>query len=164
MTGEREMKFDFDKLPFSNSLTLILVVLGYVGSIFSLQVYMKKRERIDMNMIFIIHNVFLSVLSLVLFILMLEELLPKFMTHGLVWTMCNRNAYTPSLQWLYYFNMWTKAYELLDTYFLVLKKKPLSFLHVYHHTLTLILTFSQLHGENVVVSYLNNSQFDEESI
>lgn len=113
---------------------------------------MKNQKPLDLNGLFIIHNLFLTAISLILLVLMLEQQVPIIFEHGIFWSICNKNAYTEPLRVLYYINMWTKAYELIDTFFLVLKKKPLSFLHVYHHTLTLVLTFSQLKGGNVVVS------------
>ncbi|KAJ3196448.1 hypothetical protein HK101_008955, partial [Irineochytrium annulatum] len=50
------------------------------------------------------------------------------------------------LEAYYIINYYFKYYELLDTVFLALKKKPLAFLHVYHHAATASLCFAQLLG------------------
>lgn len=59
--------------------------------------------------------------------------------------------FNDNLAILYYVNYLFKFYELFDTVILALKKKPLTFLHVYHHCLTLILCFTQIVGESTVV-------------
>mmetsp|Transcript_30631 Transcript_30631/g.51595 ORF Transcript_30631/g.51595 Transcript_30631/m.51595 type:complete len:174 (+) Transcript_30631:95-616(+) len=49
------------------------------------------------------------------------------------------------LYFIYYCNYLFKFYELLDTVIMILRKAPTPFLHVYHHSATLVLCWSQLH-------------------
>jgi hypothetical protein len=57
---------------------------------------------------------------------------------------------TGRLQVLYYLNYLVKWYELLDTVILVLRKKPVIFLHEYHHAATLFLCWIQLDQHSTV--------------
>jgi fatty acid elongase 2/fatty acid elongase 3 len=72
-----------------------------------------------------IHNLFLTVISFVLLGLTIEQLFPKLFRHGLYYTICSEQAWTQELELLYYLNYLVKYYELVDTVFLVLKKKKL---------------------------------------
>ncbi len=47
------------------------------------------------------------------------------------------DPYTGYWAWLYVIS---KALELFDTLFLVLRKRPLIFLHYYHHSVTFLFT------------------------
>lgn len=72
-----------------------------------------------------IHNAFLTIVSLVLLVLLIEQLVPKLVNQGLYFTICSEDAWTQELELLYYLNYLVKYYELIDTVFLVIKKKKL---------------------------------------
>lgn len=92
------------------------------------------------------HNITLCIASLFLGSWLTYTLASAFFggltTHELI---CSRNIYENGhLHAIYYINMFFKMWEFLDTFFLVLRKKPVAFLHAYHHAATLILTWNQL--------------------
>jgi len=100
----------------------------------------------EMRSLFIVHNALLSTGSGLLLAAMLEQVVPMVYRHGLFFALCNARAWTPRLEACYLINYYFKYWELADTMFLVAKKKPLKFLHVFHHANTALLCFVQLHG------------------
>lgn len=126
------------------------ITVTYLVVLFAGQILMRSLPVMRMSFLFRVHNLFLSVSSLVLLVLFMDEVLPKLWTHGLFYSVCEQDMYTPRLELLLYVNHLAKVYELFDTIFLVLRKKKLEFLHVYHHSLTMILTYSQLLGRTTV--------------
>jgi hypothetical protein len=107
---------------------------------------------------------------------MIENIFPILYHKGLLHAVCDTDAWTQPLELLYYLNYLVKYWELIDTVFLVLKKKklgkwerkdgtyrdkvawiliitlPIEFLHYYHHSLTMVLCYTQLGGQTSVVS------------
>ena len=86
---------------------------------------MKDRPAIRPQRLFFAHNALLSAFSLFLLGCFLEILVPTLLRRGVFWSICNPGALTARLEWLYYLNYLTKYYELVDTVFLVIKKKKL---------------------------------------
>ncbi|CEQ42123.1 SPOSA6832_03918 [Sporobolomyces salmonicolor] len=103
----------------------------------------------ELKPLFMLHNFLLSAGSGLVLALMIEELIPIIWNHGWFYAICNTAAWTPRLETLYIINYYVH-WELADTCFLVVKKKPLMFLHVFHHTATAALCYTQLNGRTSV--------------
>jgi len=123
---------------------------SYLAIIFGVQAFMKNQQPIRLNTLFQAHNVILSSGSLLLLVLMLEEILPIWWNNGVHHALCAEEAWTSRMEFYYMVNYYFKYLELLDTVFLAFKKKPLQFLHVFHHSATALLCYSQLNGKTSI--------------
>lgn len=143
-----EFAFVPHKTPFSSLSTVTYAILTYYLVIFGGDYVFKKFkiQPLVLNGLFQVHNLLLTTLSLTLLVLMLEELIPMIWHHGLYYAICNPAAWNQKLVTLYYLNYLTKFCEFLDTVFLVVKQKKLTFLHTYHHGATALLCYTQLIG------------------
>jgi len=115
-----------------------------------IQNFMKNRVSPPLKYLILFHNIFLCVASAFLAFFMMVTLY-SFYEHnpseyGAFRIFCGLNFEDQrgTLTFIYYINYLLKYYELLDTIFLALKHKPLTFLHCYHHPATLVLTWGQL--------------------
>ncbi|WOO85761.1 Putative elongation of fatty acids protein 1 [Vanrija pseudolonga] len=136
--------------PLSTNKTVLVAVVTYLAVIFGGRELMRNRQPFKLKFLFQLHNVFLSSGSLLLLALILEQIVPLYWKHGFYWSICNPAAFTKTLTTYYIINYYFKYIELIDTVFLVLKKKPLAFLHVFHHSATAVLCYTQLEGETSV--------------
>ncbi|KAF7306926.1 Elongation of fatty acids protein [Mycena indigotica] len=139
-----------NETPLSTTPIVVGTLLGYLVTIFGIQAAMKNHPPQRLNTLFQIHNVVLSSGSLLLLALMLEEIVPIMWRDGLFNAMCHANSWTPRMEFYYIINYYFKYLELIDTVFLAFKKKPLAFLHVFHHSATALLCYSQLVGKTSI--------------
>jgi len=118
----------------------------YLGTLWVGQKVMDDRKAMQLKPLFMLHNLLLCVCSGILLAVMMEEIIPIIYEHGFFYSICHVKAWTPKLETFYMINYAFKYWEFADTLFLVVKKKPLAFLHVFHHSATMLLCYTQLNG------------------
>lgn len=172
VTGYHAVDFQFmpGKTPMATGWETASVLCSYYFIIFVGREMMRGRPAFSLNGLFKIHNLLLTVASGGMLALFAEQLIPSVANDGLFRGICGNNGWTKPLVTLYYvssrsfrvlhdtksinnclqMNYITKYIELIDTLFLVLKKKPLTFLHTYHHGATALLCYTQLVGHTPV--------------
>jgi len=126
----------------------VLICAVYVATIFLLQRLLKDRkEGFSLNGSLIIWNCFLAAFSILGTISFSAKIWLVISEDGLQGELCNSRS--EKTIWPFLFAM-SKILELFDTIFLVLRKRPVRFLHWYHHVATLIYCWDAqaIHIEN----------------
>lgn len=136
--------------PLSTTPAVLGTLTAYLAVIFGIKAFMKNKQPHKLTPLFQTHNVILSSGSLLLLLLMLEEIVPILWNQGVFNALCAEESWTPRMEFYYMVNYYFKYLELLDTVFLALKKKPMQFLHVFHHSATALLCYSQLNGRTSI--------------
>lgn len=81
--------------PLSTTPVVVTALAGYLAVIFGIQAFMTNRQPYKLTTLFQIHNIILSSGSALLLVLMLEEIFPRFLKHGLFSALCSVEAWTP---------------------------------------------------------------------
>jgi len=136
-----------------------------VGGYLAIALFLKELVRFrgapfDLREFVVFHNLFLSFISLIMFILFGSQLWWMLQHSSALDVFCD-----PKGQWsngpvyfLWNCNLWIKMYEFIDTFLLAARGKPLDFLHVYHHASVFVILWSQLNAHTCihwVPSWLN---------
>uniref|UniRef100_A0A0N5BCX9 Elongation of very long chain fatty acids protein n=1 Tax=Strongyloides papillosus TaxID=174720 RepID=A0A0N5BCX9_STREA len=138
------------------------LAIGYVLLVFGGQKIMKKRDPFDLKYLVATWNLFFSVYSLISAYFLLPNILEIYKNEGVLPLYCKTGDYFTNQTtgyWSYLFVI-SKTYELGDTLFLVLRKKPVIFMHWYHHILTnfiAVLSYVRLTGWPRLSVFLNVS-------
>ncbi len=139
-TSDFTMKYLY--VPFLASF--LYVVLTFSGRHF-----MQNRFALKLQLPLILWNGFLASYSIVAFVIMAPPLYRDVQANGFTYSMCNslcRNSPWLSF-WALVFTL-SKLVELGDTFFVVVRKAPLHFLHWYHHITVLCYTWYALASQN----------------
>jgi len=145
-----EFKYIEGKTFMSTNQEVLIGIFTYYLIITLGQLIFKKKNALKLTIFFQFHNFFLTIVSFTLLILLIEEILPILINNGIFYAICSPNSWNNRLVTIYYLNYLTKFLEFIDTFFLVVKKKKIIFLHSYHHGATALLCFIQLGGETSV--------------
>jgi len=143
-----DFEFHVGTTPLSDIWYPATTMLAYCIGIPLLAWFMRGRSSPPLKLVLIVHNVFLSAISGFLLVYLLSVLWSMKQEDNLsyfqIYCSLSHHDQRGSLTFIYYVNYLLKYYELLDTVFLAVKHKPLSFLHCYHHPATLVLAWGQL--------------------
>uniref|UniRef100_A0A0R3RJ08 Elongation of very long chain fatty acids protein n=1 Tax=Elaeophora elaphi TaxID=1147741 RepID=A0A0R3RJ08_9BILA len=114
----------------------------YICLIHALQRYQRTRKAWNLRLPLCLWNVTLSVFSLIATIRFGEEFYNVLTTRPFVHSVCySISPFQPAAVWAFAFAV-SKVVELGDTIFLLMRKKPLIFLHWYHHAVVLIYSWN----------------------
>ncbi|CEF65288.1 Elongation of very long chain fatty acids protein [Strongyloides ratti] len=131
------LKWTEERIPF-----VFQIVIIYIITIFILQKVMKNYEAFKLKIPLAIWNLFLSIYSTISVYYLFNDFFEYILKYNITGSWCILGDYDEGITG-YYVWLFTvsKLFELFDTLFVVLKKKPLRFIHWYHHILTLIFIF-----------------------
>ena len=117
--------------------------VAYLVAVLAGERFMRKRAPLKLNTAQAVHNGLLFVYSLVSSVAMVYVTLCNTPYKTVDEVMCDsRNAmFSGFNSWVLFLFMLSKIWEFGDTAFLVLGKHRLRFLHVYHHAVTLALSW-----------------------
>lgn len=145
---------DVEGFPLTNLTSIAVAITIYGIVVFGLKQWMTNRNPFKLTAIIAAHNFFLSGLSLFILggmIVNLRSILEQT-SSPIRQFFCDDNRKIPQGPQVFFFYIFylSKFYELLDTVIIVLKKRPIIFLHVYHHCITVLLVFIMIKEEVLI--------------
>ena len=122
--------------PSACTLYLALIVLG--------RKWMSSRQPYKLRAVLALWNLSLAVFSTIGFVVLAPDLL-RHAWRDLPDSICNTAIYNkPLLSFFCLLFVFSKLVEFGDTFFIVVRKTPLNFLHWYHHVTVCLLSWHSL--------------------
>ncbi|XP_074596383.1 putative fatty acid elongase 4 [Brevipalpus obovatus] len=145
-----------DTLTESAQPYVISLAILYVVIIFYLKSKLQTRAAYSLRNPLILWNFSMAAISLLFTYQFAIHLTMRIRDQGLmngIYFQGNRSDYDI---WMDFF-AWSKIIELVDTLFIVFRKRPLTLLHWSHHFLTVIYVFFATRESHLLPSFLINS-------
>uniref|UniRef100_A0A915BI67 Elongation of very long chain fatty acids protein n=1 Tax=Parascaris univalens TaxID=6257 RepID=A0A915BI67_PARUN len=139
-------KFDFKSAQIwaaSMEWTVVHLAAIYVITIFTIQYIMRERKAFDLQTPLYVWNAMLAIFSIGGFLRLTPIFIKQIIDRGFISTFTEIGpCFTDNVAGYWTF-LWvfSKIPELLDTIFIVLRKRPLMFMHWYHHAATGYFSF-----------------------
>lgn len=139
---EKEYTHDAAALWFRENFMIPWVaIVIYVVVVHGGRYLMRSRTELRLKLALTLWNVFLTLLSWCMFARIVPVLVHHLIHHGLHYSVCDMAfGDGPSGVWVLVFSL-SKIPEMVDTVFLVLRKRPVIFLHWYHHITVMIYSW-----------------------
>ena len=120
--------------PIASALYLVIIFGG--------KKWMDGQNPYKFPVTLVMWNAALALFSIIAFVVTMPSLIQLIITKGYTHAVCNTVVATrPLLSFMGFLFVLSKIVEFGDTFFIVLRKKPLSFLHWYHHVTVLMYSW-----------------------
>ncbi|NXJ17691.1 ELOV6 protein, partial [Dicrurus megarhynchus] len=120
----------------------LIIGFIYLILVFGIQHFMKERRPFSLRAPLTLWSLSLTLFSFIAACRVWKQMAFLLLTKGFKRSVCSQSFFIHPVSklWIYLFVL-SKLVELGDTLFIVLRKKKLTFIHWYHHTATLILSW-----------------------
>jgi len=142
----REWRWDPETTLFSHWAWPVGAAASYLSLIYVLTLVMRNRKAFSLKVPNILHNLVLVVFSFCTMIGVLHAAYLQTAEQGFMSLMCERTNHAVEGRigfWIYIFYL-SKYYETVDTVLMALRKKPIIFLHIFHHMIVILVTWKWL--------------------
>ncbi|GAM18295.1 hypothetical protein SAMD00019534_014700, partial [Acytostelium subglobosum LB1] len=136
--------------PFSNKNFIFMCIAVYLSIIYGTKLLLSnpKTRGFNLRWFSAIHNLILCVWSLVMCVGITYDAFNMAMNteYGINGIFCSpkSNPISGRIYYWHYLYFVSKFYEFIDTIIIVLKKKPLIFLHIWHHSIVVLIVWTWL--------------------
>ncbi|KAN0004482.1 hypothetical protein ACTFIZ_010656 [Dictyostelium cf. discoideum] len=148
----KDFKFIEGVTPFTNKNFIFMSIFLYLLTVLSIKVLFNvlNIKGWKLGMISGIHNLILCVWSFLMCAGLSYDLLLLFTSseHGINALFCSpeSNPLTGRIFYWHYLYFISKFYEFIDTLIIVLKRRELIFLHIWHHAIVVLIVWTWLPG------------------
>jgi len=149
-----QFEFKVSKYPLGNLSSVFVGCFTYLITIYILREWIRLRGKpFNLRYVAIVWNWFCSIGSLYLLIKLSEQVFDLFSKYSVWSLLCDEGIQHNhgKHQLITYIVYLTKYLELIDTFLLCLRGKNLQFLHVYHHSVTILFTYIHLQAQTCIM-------------